>query len=204
MIWLASNNPTSIFDMRLYGTLKTWHELFDLKVTLYCFAKIREFSFDQIPDKYKYEFEDNKWIRFGYHGRVDTPMKDNNDYIQEHQMFLETAGRLGMNLTDIYRLDYWIPTQEQKRYFRDNGVRTLLYPDDDKFPYDLNDEFVEDGLSFWRTNVRFDNIENVDSLKQYFSKDRLVVFTHEWAFDKQVENIGQAFQMFSQHGYIFI
>ena len=204
MIWLATYNPPSIFDMRLYGTLKRWHDLYDLNVTLYCYAKIRDFSFDQIPEKYKYEFEKNKWLRFGYHGRVDTPMKDNDDYVQEHKLFLETAKRLGMATTDIYRLDYWIPTLDQKRYFMDNGVRVLLYPDDDNYPYDANDEFEEDGLLFWRTNIRFDIIENIDSLKRYMSKDRLVVFAHEWAFDKQMTNIEQAIQLFKRLDYRFI
>ena len=160
--WLTMNKPNSVFDMRLFGTLKKWHELYDIKVTLYCFATISDFSFDQIPEKYKCEFENNSWLSFGYHGRVDAPMTHDEEYVSGHRMFLEKAEGLGMTLTDIYRIHYWIVTKKQMHYLFDNGVRVLLYPDDDKYPYDGNDAFEEAGLEFWRTRIRFENMDIID------------------------------------------
>lgn len=50
--WLKKNRPKNIYDMRLFGTLKEWNSIYNMKCTLYIFERINNFSIEDIPVEY--------------------------------------------------------------------------------------------------------------------------------------------------------
>ena len=93
---------------------------------------------------------------------------------------------------------------EQKEFLYLQGIRTLLYPDDDMYNYGSDDEFIESNITHWRTRIRFENIESICEESAHVGKERIIAFTHEKFFDEQKDKIEYAIKLYKQHGYMFI
>ena len=204
--YLAREKPQSMFDMRLFGKLRQWNMQYGLKTTLYCFAVTEDFLISEIPEFYKHEFEKAKdWLRFGYHSKFNTPFADEYGTEAGFELCQKTFKKLNCGKSDILRLHYWCGCNEQKRFLKNSGINTLLYPDDDCFKYNDNDEFEHCGLNHWRTRILFENLKEVDDANLFAGiKERICAFTHEQVFDIQAEKIEKAVKIYLNDGYEFI
>ena len=64
-----ANTYTSIFNNSLLYDLKTLHEQYGAKFSLFCFIEDGAASIADVTDKFADEFKANKdWLRFGFHG----------------------------------------------------------------------------------------------------------------------------------------
>ena len=203
--WLSYNRPNSIFEMRLFGKLKKWHEIYGAKFSLYCFAMTENFLLTEIPEIYRDEFfSSGDWLKFGYHGKCPVRFIDDNGYAAGFELFNNAVQRLKMCKTDTIRLHNWLASDEQKKYLSSKGIRTLLYPNDEKWAYDSTNSFVECGLNHWRTQIRFEQLERMDEDALKISLNRVVAFTHEQFFDEVCDQVELAIKMYVDAGYKFI
>lgn len=203
--WLTVNCPGSLFDMRLFSKLREWHEDFGLIVTLYCFTEVDGFSIEEIPMRYATELETcSGWLRFGFHGINENPFFETPDFKEGFFLFKTVMDRLRAGQTGTLRLHNWFATGEQKKFLASEGIKILLYPDDDGLPYDENDSFFENGLFHQRTRIRFERIPHADEETVHFASPLVCAFTHEWCFEKYAEKIENSLRRWSKDGYGFI
>jgi len=204
--WLTVNRPKSLFDMRLYGQLKTWHEKFGAVFTLYCFALVEQFLISEIPADYSDEFKANAhWLKFGFHGKCGNyPFAQEIGYRESFELVEKTIERLGAGKTNILRLHSWQATPDQKKFLFEKGVSTLLYPDDDCLRYDSNDKFTHCSLTHWRTRVWLENIEEINDKTLHVGREQIFAFTHEWCFEHVSGKFEEALKIYRDNGYEFI
>lgn len=204
--YITRNMPNSIFDLTLYGTLRRWHEDYGLKVTLYCLALIDQFLLSEIPNTYSVEFRENaEWLRFGFHGKSALPFREETGYQAGYELVDTTLNRLGAGRADgILRMHCWTATPEQKLFLLEQGVHTLLYPDDDCLKYNDHDFYYDCGLCHRRTRIRYEAMRNVQEESLHTGRDFLAAFTHEWCFAEQKEKIEESLAVFQRNGYEFI
>jgi hypothetical protein len=203
--YLTMARMNSLFDLRLYGKLVEWHEKYDAKFSLYCFALADQFMISEIPDFYARDFSVSAdWLKLGYHGKCTVPFAEEAGYEAGFDLVDNTLTRLGAGKTDTLRLHCWRATPEQKEFLRRKGVAALLYYDDDCLRYDENDTFLHCGLIHRRTRVRFENISEVTSDALCVGRKNIAAFTHEWCFDKEAEKMEIALRFYKEHGYEFI
>ncbi len=191
LAWLAVNKPKSIYDMLFFGLLNKWHSCYGIKVTLNVYACLENFDLAQIPEVYKREFDSaGDWMRFAYHSKSIRPFIEDelNTVITGYNIFDEACRRLMWHQSDIVRLHFWKASEEQKKFLKSKGVNILIYKDDAEFEYDSNDEFYDQELIHWKNNIRFetDDIKKIKAIID--NKERVVMFTHEWAlFDQRLK-----------------
>ncbi len=206
-LWLVRNQPVSLYDMNLYATLRMWHEIYDIKVTLYCFSMLENFLVSEIPDRYRRDFENaSDWMKFGFHQKSPVSMRDETiEGIKAgYELFDETMTRLGAGRTDILRVHSWYALPEQKDYLRFVGIRQLLYPDDDCLKYDQDDVFWDCGLLHRRTKVWFEKMDDYTEDSLCIGRNEIAVFTHEWCFLSIKEKIEKAISLYRKNEYCFI
>lgn len=202
--YLTRSGEESIFALRFYGRLREWHRRFGARFDLYCFSRLEDFSLSLVPDRYAEEFRENgDWLRFGFHGLPGMPFLKTAAYQEEYALFRENAQRLGMAGTDVLRVHYWNASPEQAEFLRRQGIRVLLAKDDPEAPGDPGGTWVENGLERWRTNVRFERLPAVTEEALYLGRERVVAFTHEWAFDGCADLIEEALTLYQRNGYRF-
>jgi hypothetical protein len=203
--YLTKNRPASIFDMRLFGTLREWHNEFGLLVSLYCFNEMDNFMFSQIPKEYAEDFRAScDWLKIGFHGKCGNyPFKHEVDYIAGFESMEQTISRLGMGKTNILRLHTWQATQSQKKFLAERGIKILLYPNDDT-EYDKNDAFNDGIITHWRTRVWFEKIELITENSLCVGLKRICAFTHEQHFECEIEKIQKALKIYGRAGYEYV
>ena len=204
--YLIQNRPDSIFDLRLFGKLRDWRSRFGLLVTLYCFVEAGGYSVLQIPKEYTKEFDENSdWLKFGFHGRCgDYPFLQENNYVESFMKMESAKKNLCAGTTSILRLHNWMATPEQVKYLSDKGVTALLYRDDDAMPYDDSGCFYQNGMAFWRTDVCVERLASVSPILLCVGNSRVIAFTHESCFDREIHRIEEALKLYVRNGYLFI
>lgn len=206
--YLTRKQPKSLFDLDLYRTLREWNKKYGIKVTLYCFAMIDDFLISEIPSIYKKDFSENgEWLRFGFHQKSVTPFRDEGleGCIAGYNLVEDTFTKLCAGKTDILRLHSWIATPAQKEFMINRGIKTLLYPDDDCFRYDENDEFTDRGLLHRRTRIWFEKLdEDITPEKLFIGHNCVIAFTHERCFLEQSARIEYALQIYKKNQYEFM
>ncbi len=200
--WLTTNRPESIWQMRLFSKLREWHERFGLVITLYCFTNEFGFNLADIPSEYSGELHACAlWLRFGYHGNSSIPFKDEANYKAGFYLFRSVIERMGAGGTNTLRMHNWLATDAQKRFFEKEGITTLLYPDDDTLPYNERDYFIQGGILYKRTRIRYENLQEINEQTLHTDRTEVCAFTHEWCFDAQIENIERSLTIFQAAGF---
>jgi len=204
--WLTTNRPKSLFDMRLYGQLKTLHEKFGTIFTLYCFALVEQFLISEIPSAYSAEFKANAhWLKIGFHGKCGNyPFAQETGYREGFELVDKTIERLSAGKTNILRLHSWQATPDQKKFLFEKGVFTLLYPDDDCLRYGSNDEFTHCSLTHRRTRVCLERSEEINDRTLHIGREQIAVFTHEWCFERVSGKLEESLKIYRDNGYEFI
>ncbi len=203
--WLTEHRPSSLFDMRFFGALKRFHEKFHVKFTLYCIMKGQGYSFCKIPLDYREEFLKNAdWLRFGFHSVTDEPFRETRSYQDSFFAFVKKREELGMGITDTLRLHSWRIRDDQLDFLHSQGISTVLYPDEEQFPYDENGFFVRNNMMFRRTDIWLEKTECINENILEIGNKACAVFTHEWCFDAEKEKMEKALFLHKANGYCFL
>lgn len=225
---LNSKHYDSIFDNSFLTYLYDMHNLYGVKVVLYCFYENSETGFNlaQMTDRYKNEFQENaSWLKLSFHslnGQTDysvaTAEVIKDDYVKVVQEIIRFAGE--DSLSQVVRLQGFCgPTEAICALTNiDNGVKCYLAADDDRISYELPNEEISrlnsnelinsNGVYFLRTDLRIENIENLDDvLKTITSREdpNYIVFTHEKKLNKRVyrEHLEQILLTALESNYYF-
>ena len=205
LLWLIEHKPSSLFDIRFFGTLKKFHEMYNTKFTLYCIVEELEYSFCKIPLSYKAEFSENAdWLRFGFHSVTAESFKETTFYQENFFAFVKKQEELGMGKTDILRLHSWKIRDDQLDFLRNQGISTVLYPDEAQYAYDENGFFMKNGMLFRRTDIWLEKMEHIDEETLKISSGSCTVFTHEWCFDEEKDKMERALFLHKANGYYFL
>ncbi|BCJ92961.1 hypothetical protein acsn021_05300 [Anaerocolumna cellulosilytica] len=214
--WLEHNRPSSIFDMELYGKLLEWNRKYGLKVSCYAFGNNgSDFQIESIPKLYINEIINNKdWLRFAYHGVYGNQYQNDSVlFRRELENFHNIFGQ--ENLAHIVRLHCWQCSSQEIEYLKGSGVTTLLCPDrGTELFYDLsisecnavrrNLKVKKGNLSYLKTNVRYDDMQDISCLKEFESSDTVVLFGHEGLFRDKVVFVEETLKYFYEEGYTFV
>ncbi len=191
------NRYDSAFDEPFLAYIKSLHEKYNARVSLYCFYEKEGFSLADCTEKFAYEFKESSgWLKFGFH--AEKPAKSNT-FDGGYEMFVSQIERItGVSdcITQTVRLDYFSGDKRFVESISDGntecGIRQLLCADSssrDSYYLDSaqksllnkNEMLLADSLAFVKTDFRFDDIKN---FKKLFSENKteneVVVFTHEW------------------------
>lgn len=203
--YISTVMPDSIFELRLYGALKRWHELYGLKVSLYCISNLEDFDIERIPDRYGIELNQNRdWLRYGFHSRTELSFAKDADYKKGFESVTRKLKELNAGMTNDIRVHSWIATSEQKKWLLSQGIETLFYPEDKKYQFDENGIFYDEGLKHQVTKCWIEKMGNI-SVEEAHIGDRFIsCFTHEWCFDEQLERIDKLIKMYYEADYIFV
>lgn len=210
----------SIFENEILNRLQNLHERNGIKVTLYVFEKMDEFAIWDMPIKYKREFRENAdWLQIGFHSITDgLPETWTTDFAEEYSKTESAIMRFAgeKSLAKVLRLHYWYATDEMVMDLQQAGVSGLLCSDSGALSYNLTEEQAEklynsrdgvlkvDGMTYYATDIRLENTENIRETLEERKKDRVIVlFTHAWCFEENYEKLEQASDWLSQEEYQF-
>ena len=181
---LIENDYDTLWQARKLWLLKRLHSLFGAKFTLYVFNQIGTYTLNDVPDKYRKEWEGaSDWLKFGFHAVSEAQQPTNilPDFKDTYAVFKSNIERFAgtKSLAKILRLHYWFYPEEYVKVLRREGVKTILVKEG---------QIVNvAGLETWVTNVRIEKekmgtilTKIVHHAKQY----PLVIFTHEWALNR--------------------
>lgn len=203
--YIAENNPDSIFDLRLYGTLLRWHEKYDLKISMYCISDLEGFNIAEFPEKYSEDFKRNRdWLRFGFHASTGEPFITDNDYMSGFNNVTTKLQELGAGITDTIRLHSWIANCKQKEWLVSQGVKTIFYPNVEEYSYDQNGLFFASGLEHHVTKCWIERMNDINKETACIGDTYISCFTHEWCFDEQIQRIEKLINIYKLEGYEFI
>ena len=206
---LNSKKYESIFDNSLFSYLYDIHNLYGVKVVLYCFYENSDTNFNlaKMTDRYKEEFQENSsWLKIGFHslnGQTDYAETTTDELIDDYSKVIEEIVRFAGedSLSQVVRLQGFYGTNEGLSALNsiDNGVKCFLTADDNRISYELTTEEISmlnlnrlinvNGIYYLRTDLRIENIENLDDvLKKIESREdpNYIIFTHERKLNKKV------------------
>ena len=182
--------------------MKGLHDEYGCSVTLYSFLGNDSFTINQVPTKFKKDFETNRnWLKIGFHGVKPLSHRPTNrnfaEFTQGYEQFNTAVGVFAGegSIAKTLRLDFYYTTNQEANFLKQNGVRTLLSADDDRISYSLpfkinrhiisNNSIEYDGINYLRTNIRIENIDVAYiNIVKNCKMDTLVVFTHEWKLSR--------------------
>lgn len=188
----------SAFDEPFLKYVKLLHDEFGVKTSLYCFYEKDGFSLADCTDKFAADFSSSSdWLKFGFHALNPNYKFDGGGY----KIFVKQIERITGSkncIAQTLRLDYFeggkssILNSSYKN--TEYGIKQLLCADsstrnsyflDENQKQELNrtEKIDSDGVTFIKTDFRFDDIENFKTLfDENRDEDEIVVFTHEWLF----------------------
>ncbi len=206
--YLISNRPRSIFETRTLNFLDRMHEIYGISVDMYCTYQHLGYSLNDVPDIYRNQFEENKWLRFGYHCLDETIDINENElvFIKSYSQFQKILfSVIGQNkIINSLRLHRFAGNKDICMYLKQSGVNCLLTADDGRDSYYLNkfenailaDSYQyydkETDISFVRSCTRLENFKREDfsdlekEVYLYLDKkcDIIPVFSHEYLLDR--------------------
>ncbi len=213
LVNLSTNQYDSIFEEEHFSFLKKLHDEYDINVSAYVFYDNGEYDLTDVTDGFSSEFQDNAdWLKFGFHSlNSDTNYEDSTkqEAKEDYDKVIDELTRItgGTDAVDTtVRLHNYSASNEALKGFisTDNGVEKLLSPEDKRLAYDLNEEQTsylyqydyinENGVDYIKTDVRLENLDNVEEFHDSFTKqddlnDMLVVFTHEnYLVDPEIQS----------------
>ena len=200
--WLAKNkeNVNSIFDSYIFQFAKDLYNQYGIKTSFYCMFTDGEFTLEEIPNKWKSEFIQNKeWIKFGFHAFNDSSRYNENDETRieyEYNMCVNALKRIcGKEcLTNKIRLHYFAASEMTVHYLVKQGIKGLLCADDDRGSYDLlpaQEQIMRAEGRYYSektkceyipTRVRIEHISDIKQAAKGISclpEKEIEVFTHE-------------------------
>lgn len=205
--YLAANPETgSIFDTVAFGYLRELHQRYGTEFTLFCMYKSKEFSLQQVSDKWRTEFQKNQdWLHFGFHA-----LDENSNYEKAEAKQIEKDYRITMgevkritgaaSFTDTIRLHGFAGSREVCRTLKALGIKCFLTADDERCSYYLdkveNERVRQEGMYWEETEEllfcvslpRLERSENpVSEMERAVrgKKAMIAVFTHEWQLDRE-------------------
>ena len=216
---LATERYVSIFETRTLKFLRTMHELYGVKIYLFCTYKDGEYSLENVPDCYADEFRKNlDWLKFGFHCYQEKSMyskSDEVDFLYYFNQFYEQIRRITgqEEVVDALRIHGFWGNEQICRNLRKNGVTTLFAADDDRKSYYLTQEAeeilrdngvyydIKQDLKFVRSVTRLER--SVDIMAEVENKQKagwntISIFTHEWQMDR--EDVRKKFELCCQWG----
>ena len=243
LLALREENYDSIFDQPTFAMLRRVHEECGAVFSCYCFYESDKGNLKEVPDKFAEEFQANAdWLRFGFHSYNtnsnygSTKFKDGN-WIDDG---ITAAGHYDMVIAQLIRITggekcidrfprihYYAGTVTDCKAWKEaeNGIQGLITAEDDRVCYYHDEaqwaELIEKGfcheeklgLGFYRTNIRLENMRDMDMLNEALNKmdttKDYLVFTHEkFLVEKRIEEYffrcGQvAEEMGMQMGYFY-
>lgn len=191
----------SAFDEPFFAYIKSLHEKYNAKVSLYCFYEKEGFSLAECTEKFADDFETSSgWLKFGFH--AEKPNKNNTFDRGGYRMFVNQIERItGTSdcIARTVRLDYFSGDKKFIESISDKstrcGIRQLLCADSSsrdsyyldsvqKSVLNKNELLFADNLTFVKTDFRFDDIKNFKKLfLENKDESEVVVFTHEWLLE---------------------
>ena len=212
----------SIFEQPILNELRKLNELYDIKCTLYLYENLGEYNISQMSDIYRDEFGNNaEWLKLGFHGYDENNPEESGisqqqfegSYIRVCEEIKRFAGE--ESLTQTLRLHYWYATEEWIDFLDLNGVQAVLCPDSSIIGYDLTEDendilnqskygVYEDNIIYYKTDVRYENIEKVRKAFDHYKEDQIiVVFTHAWCYEENATKIEDSMKWITDNGYQF-
>ncbi|MDD6796036.1 MAG: hypothetical protein PUE01_11610 [Clostridiaceae bacterium] len=228
------DNYLSIFDNETFNYLKNLHDKYSVVVSCYCYYETDDKKFDlsQCTDKFSNEFKENSsWLKFGFHDYQGNKNYENanqeetkNDYDIVINELLRITGSEEC-IDKVVRLQNFAGSEEALSAMENthNGIVGVLGADDKRRSYNLDDNensylykydfFEKDNLDYFRTDLRLENIDNIDeALKNITTssecddkRDILIIFTHEWQLpnDGIKSKLEKCCQYSKDNGYVF-
>lgn len=231
---LCDKKPDSVWSQKELGLLKTLHDRYGIVVTLELFRQDTNTGWDisQMTDNYKDELIGaSTWLRFGFHsgsgaskyGVDNGPEEALKDYVAVVDSVVRFAS--AESIDNIPRIHYFAASKECIESWEnaENGIVGLLSADDERLPYAMNkDQSYEltkkdmisiDGLSYYRTDMRFENCDDpVSELRNKASnpdtQDQMttvIAFTHEVMLTdrKIIKRLTNTCEWLYDNGYTF-
>lgn len=212
----------SIFDNPILGKLEKLHNQYGITATLYVFEQLDEFAIWDMPIVYKEEFRNNAdWLKFGYHSPTEDNPEGKYTQAEFEQEFDRTESAIwrfagGDSVAYVLRLHYWYANNDMVTYMKEKGITGLLCNDTEQPSYNLSPEQTAklnksrdgklsvDEVTYYVTDLRLENTENIASALEEKKKDRvLIIFTHAWCFEDNYSKLKEAVRLLSESGYQF-
>lgn len=185
-----SIDDVTLADDHVFQHLVTWHEVFDLKVTLYCYtSKVSEVS------NTTFFCDNSKWLKLGFHSYDERSFLQDAEYRRSFRKAQSAFRRIDSGQTDTLRLHCWECSKEQEQFLSRNGIHEILVKDKESRPSAL--------LNHRITEVRFETLDKITPESLYIGNPHVVCFTHEWCFRENVHKIEDALRMYRENGYLF-
>lgn len=194
-------NYSSIFDQSFLKYIKSLHDKYGIKVSLYTFASkpqhnASNLSITDLPEKFQREFIANShWLRVGYHWKeqdfkrtisvCEFSQSYKNVYTTFHHNVDSSAWTCTLRLHYFYAPDSLIKEMED--------VKTLLCADSPgRDSYNLNSrelkqlnsnrKFKKNNKTYVPTDIRIEHYPDIrKALLAHTYNDTIVIFSHEWA-----------------------
>lgn len=205
----------SAFDEPFFAYIKSLHEKYDAKVSLYCFYLKEGFSLAECTERFSDDFKaSSDWLKFGFH--AERPEKGNIFDKGGYKMFVNQIERITGTLnciTQTARLDYFSGDKKfiesisykstksgiQQLLCADSSSRDSYYLDSvQKSEINKKEMIFSDNLAFIKTDLRFDDTKKFKKLfLENKDESEVVVFTHEWLLEPAMrKNVFKYFLQF--------
>ena len=184
------NDYKSIFDNKIFMCLKKLNNTYGIIVTLNCFYFNYDYSFslNDITKKYYNDFKKNKWIKFSFHGIDSNNELDDKSTLEKYYCLMKKSIKKNYSnrLTKISRIHNYKMNQ------------TILSVLPKKQIYLLKNKHVSLNVKYYKDIIRIEN-NNINDLKKAMKENSnkcLIMFTHEWCFYDDFEEISKKINTF--------
>ncbi len=194
----------SVFDNDFFSHLRYLHSEYGLKITLFSYYDLGDYTINDVPSKFYNDFHVNStWLKFQFHWISPSFNHSTSScsVIECFDCFSRNILTWGDSLlAESVRLHYFYATDSIALHLRGGGVKTLLCADDGRISYNLtswqdsllkaNAYYQKDGLCFRRTDLRLESCHSLREISKIIQrKDTVVIFTHEWLLvDQSIKN----------------
>lgn len=200
---LNNKDYESVFQQDFLCELKKLHDKYGCKFSLYIYEEDNDYSINSFTERYSKEFAQNSdWLKFGYHAKNPYISKDKVCNIDTFNIsYLNVSNgirkKFGNAQCRILRLHYFYCSRAESLFLRRNGINCLLSSDDCRNSYSLpefqniellkNERLKVDGIEYKRTDIRLEKDNYIESVFSNMNDQEIVLFTHEWAYEKSVK-----------------
>lgn len=225
---LTDSDYGSIFENETLAWARTLHIKYGVVTTFYTMYESENFNLSQCPDRYKKEFiQNSNWLRFGFHTLNDKKSYESGDisydYLKTIKELIRIAGH--ESIDNVIRLQNFQGSKEgigELLQLDEEPIIGLLTADDNRQSYYLDekesnyiychDKMIKDDCYFISTDMRMEYVDKIDEkIKELSSSswnnqtDYLVIFTHEWALNSEIEEKVEAMCKYAlKNGYSFV
>ena len=202
---LYKNDYNDIFESKYFKLFKEIHDKYNVDIHLFIMYKNNDFDLSMLSSKYKEQFINNPWLKFGFHSLDINSNYNEQSIINDYKLIKESIIRIASieSFSNYLRIHGYKGSYDEIKKICNDDNLTLILADDYRKCYGryfnkqyISDVLFDENIKIICSSIRLERVR-FRFILNFFKNTHQVydVFTHEkFLNQKNINKLNKIFK----------